>query len=75
MRQDRSLLGVGGKILKILNDEGRTVSELWYLIRVLDGSEESTVLTYDWFVLSLSFLYTINAVEFAHGVLSMRKNS
>lgn len=75
IRQDRSLLGVGGKILANLKDDDRTISELWYTIRLLEVSKENTPLSFDWFVLSLTFLYSINAIEFAHGVLSLRKNS
>jgi hypothetical protein len=69
LRQDRALLGVGGEILACL-DEDRTVSELWECVRNQRAQiAVTTPLSFDWFVLSLSFLYTISAVELVHGVI------
>lgn len=69
LRQDRALLGVGGEILACL-DEDRTVSELWECVRLRRGqSALATPLSFDWFVLSLSFLYTVAAVDLMNGVI------
>jgi hypothetical protein len=72
LRQDRALLGVGAEILSHL-DEARTVSELWERVR---GARVTTPaappLSFDWFVLSVSFLYAIKAIDFAHGIVSVR---
>jgi hypothetical protein len=72
LRQDRALLGIGGEILACL-DEGRTVSELWECVRAARrAAVPSAPLSFDWFVLSLSFLYTVSAVDLSDGVVSQR---
>ena len=72
LRQDRALLGVGAEILACL-DEARTVSELWECVRVSRRSNPTaTPLSFDWFVLSLSFLFSISAVDYEGGVIAAR---
>ncbi len=69
LRQDRALLGVGGEILACL-DEDRTVSELWECVRFQRAQVAlATPLSFDWFILSLSFLYAVAAVDLANGVI------
>lgn len=65
---ERSLIGVGAEILSQL-DGDRTVSELWARVQ---GSRDNSKapLSFDWFVLSLTFLFSIHAVEFNRGILS-----
>jgi hypothetical protein len=70
LRQDRALLGVGADILSHL-DEDRTVSELWERVRSARGQAASP-LPFDWFVLALTFLYAIAAVDLAEGVIRAR---
>lgn len=70
LRHDRAILGVGAEILARL-DQPRSVSELWENVRTARG-RSATPLTFDWFVLSLSFLYTIAAVEDASGLIRAR---
>ena len=65
---DRSLLGIGGEILEILEHE-QTVSELWQRVRDRRAGTKSP-LSFDWFVLSLAFLYAIDAVCFDRGILT-----
>ena len=62
LTHDRALLGVGGEILALL-DERRTISELWDRLR-LKRNLVAAPLSFDWFVLSLTFLYATTAVEF-----------
>ncbi len=70
LKQDRALLGIGSEILAVLEQE-QTVSELWE--RVQDVREEhANPLSFDWFVLSLSFLYAMGAVGYDRGVLAAR---
>jgi hypothetical protein len=71
LRQDRALLGVGAEILGHL-DEGRTISELWEQVRAARGPAASP-LSFDWFVLTLTFLYAISAVDFDRGVIVARQ--
>lgn len=66
----RALIGVGAEILSHL-DRPRDVSELWDRVRSV-RSEGAAALSYDWFVLALTFLYTIEAVEEEDGVLEAR---
>ena len=70
LQQDRALLGVGAEILGHL-DEERTVSELWERVRSARG-QSTTPLSFDWFVLALTFLYAIAAVDLADGVICAR---
>ncbi len=70
LQQDRALLGVGAEILGHL-DEERTVSELWERVHAARGPA-ATPLSFDWFVLALTFLYAVAAVEFVDGVISTR---
>ena len=70
IKLERTLLGIGGEILKNLNHD-QTVSELWF--KTQNQMENNSIsLTFDWFVLSLTFLYAINAIELDRGVLKKR---
>jgi hypothetical protein len=72
LREDRALLSIGAEILEHL-DEPRTVSELWERVRLTRASARMLApLSFDWFVLSLNLLYTISAVDFSRGVISVR---
>lgn len=72
LHQSRALLSVGGEVLRGL-DEPKTVSRLWNetsaRYRTTPGAP---TLTYDWFVLALALLYSINAIESDRGLLSKR---
>jgi hypothetical protein len=70
LQQDRALLGVGAEILSHL-DEERTVSELWERVRST-RSPKATPLSFDWFILALTFLYAIAAIDLADGVIYAR---
>lgn len=67
LKQDRALLGIGHEILVQLDDE-RTVSEAWERLQIARGPRANPI-SFDWFVLALSFLYAIGAVTVEHGVL------
>jgi len=67
LRPDRALLGLGGEILSAV-DDGRTVSELWESVQRRRQSRAAPI-SYDWFVVALSFLYAINAVSYEHGLI------
>lgn len=63
LREDRALIGVGADILATLT-EPRSVSSIWETVcherRARSGN---AVLSFDWFILALCFLYAISAVE------------
>ncbi len=66
---DRSLIGVGGKILSLL-EEPMTVSRLWDDFRdVRSAFPTQATISYHWFLLSLDFLYMIGAIDFERGLL------
>jgi hypothetical protein len=71
---DRCLLYVGAEVLRLLN-RPRTVSSLWHDFKThrSKNSELSTI-TYDWFVLSLDFLYALGSIKMEDGLLR-RKHS
>jgi hypothetical protein len=72
LQQDRALLGVGAEILGHL-DEERTVSELWERVRSARGPA-ATPLSFDWFLLALTFLYAIAAVDLTDGAIIVRSH-
>ena len=70
LNQNRALVGVGAEILAQL-DEPRSVSELWERVRATRaGRPDASALTFDWFVLALTFLNAIFAVRFVGGVIT-----
>lgn len=73
LKQDRALLGVGSEILAALTGE-YTVSELWEAVQQRRPQAVSP-LSFDWFVLALSFLYAIDAVGLEKGILTKRGES
>ena len=64
----RALIGVGADILSQL-DCPRDVSELWERVRSVRAGQMATALTYDWFILALTFLFTIQAIDQVDGLL------
>jgi hypothetical protein len=64
--QEKALLTIGAKLLKLL-DRPKTVSAVWQHVR-----NSEIPISYDWFVLALDLLYTIDAIEIHNGLLSRR---
>ena len=60
----RALVSLGADILRLLT-ETKTVSRLWDDFR--KSKVTTTDVTFDWFVLSLDFLFLVGAVEFDRG--------
>jgi ABC-3C biological conflict system middle component len=73
LQQSRALLGVGAEILGHL-DEERTISELWERIRSARGPA-AIQLSFDWFVLALTFLYAVAAIDLTDGVIRAKSSS
>lgn len=70
---ERSLLGIGSEILSIL-EEPKSVSRLWTDLQNRRGDKANRV-TFDWFVLALNLLHTLDAVDMERGRLSKRRPS
>ena len=67
LRPERAMLTVGAEVLRLLT-EPKTVSRLWdELKRAMDERSSTRKVNYDWFVLTLDFLYMLGAVEMDQG--------
>lgn len=72
---NRAIITVGAEILSQLN-EPVAISELWD--RVRDSRAErsgETPLSFDWFVLALTFLHAIFVVEITDGLIAIARRS
>jgi hypothetical protein len=66
---DRALIGVGAEVLRILK-RPMTMSRLWDEVRDRRTVDvPNAPIDYQWFVLSLDFLFLIGAVDFENGLL------
>jgi len=73
LHQNRALLTVGAEVLRRLS-EPKTVSKLWDEIqKSYRGRVGSPTLTYDWFILSLDFLFALNAIHLNDGLLAKQQ--
>lgn len=63
---DKSLLGIGSQILRIL-DNPLTVSRLWELSKA-----RIKLNSFQYFTLTLDFLYSIGAIEFKNNRIYKR---
>jgi hypothetical protein len=67
--QDRALLAIGADVLTMLA-RPQTVSKLWHDIKERRKPRKgASPLPYDWFLLALSFLFSIRLVELRDGRL------
>ncbi len=67
--EDRALIAVGAIALRHLN-EPKTVSRLWEEVRqAREQMSDHHTITYDWFILALDLLYTLQAIDFDKGRL------
>jgi hypothetical protein len=62
---DRSLLGIGAQLLALL-DEPKTISGLWAEVQANRG-EKARHFTFDWFILALNLLHSIDAIKLNRG--------
>ena len=68
--QERALLTIGGEILLRL-DRPKTISGLWEELNQSDPMQPNSPsrLSYDWFVLALDLLFTIDAITLNGGLI------
>lgn len=70
LKSDRALLTVGSEILAVMGERA-TVSDLWDHVRIYRSRHDSlSPLPFDWFILALSLLYTIGAINLDNGFLT-----
>ena len=73
LREDRALISIGGEILSILGGP-RKVSDVWEEVRALRAAKTgSSQLPFDWFVLAMSLLFALKAIDFVDGSLVPRR--
>ncbi len=73
--QDRALLTIGGHILTFLV-RPKTVSALWEELNRRDqgpGTIRAQRITYDWFVLALDLLYSLETIDLENGLVARRE--
>ena len=71
--QDRALLAIGADVLLILA-RPQTVSKLWDEVKQNRQDRRfSTRLPFDWFLLSLTLLFAVGAIELIDGRLHKAK--
>lgn len=67
---EKSLLWIGAEIIDLL-DQPKTVSRLWNDFKTHRNNNQSMPkISYEWFILTLDFLYTTNAIELIAGRIS-----
>lgn len=72
LKPDRALLSVGGEILAVLGAEA-TVSTVWDNVRAHRAKRAGTSpLPLDWFLLALSLLFAIGAIDLDGDLLTKR---
>lgn len=72
LHPDRALLTIGGEILAVL-EQGSSVSSVWERVRTRRAEcENAAPLPFDWFILALSLLYAIRAIDLDGDLLSRK---
>jgi hypothetical protein len=75
LKADRALLTIGGEILAVM-ETNASVSSVWDRVRKLRSARDgASPLPFDWFILALSLLYAMGAVELDNDVLVRRSVS
>ncbi|OJF99403.1 ABC-three component system middle component 6 [Pararhizobium antarcticum] len=64
LKPDRALLTIGSEILAVMTKGTSTVSMVWDDVRALRNKQDyASPLPFDWFILALSLLYAMGAVD------------
>jgi len=67
--ENRAILTIAGQLVMLLA-RPRTVSSLWEAIQREHALvSDMSVLGFDWFILSLDFLFALQAIELSDGAL------
>jgi hypothetical protein len=66
MPQDRSIFIFGATLLTLI-DKAKSISELWE--EISHNKQSGFIISYDWFILTLVWLFLIGAVKFEDGFI------
>jgi hypothetical protein len=69
--QEKALLTIGAKLLEHL-EKPKTISSIWEYFHQLESSNDIFIISFDWFVLVIDFLYLIDAIEMHEGLLQKK---
>ncbi len=72
IKTENALIGVGGEVLALL-DRNKTVSRLFHDLQERRQSDGLTTIQFDWFLLAVDFLFSIEAVRFDAGLIKKMK--
>lgn len=68
LRSELSLIYIGGIIQNLIVSASMTVDQLWHSVKKeYKAHNRDSEITYDWFVLALSMLYTIGSATLKDG--------
>ncbi|QQA42580.1 ABC-three component system middle component 6 [Pelagovum pacificum] len=68
IKTENALIGVGAEVLALLERE-KTVSTLFRDLQDWRRDNELPTIHFDWFLLSLDFLFSVKAIRFEAGIL------
>lgn len=68
VKTENALVGVGAEVLALL-DDAKTVSRLFHDLQERRQINELPTIHFDWFLLSVDFLFSIGAVRFEAGLI------
>lgn len=71
LSEERCLIGVGSEVFSLIT-EGKTVSKLWSDYK--ESTAIQSCISYDWFILSLDFLYSIQIIGYVNGKIRRLNN-
>lgn len=68
IKTENALIGVGAEVLALL-DRDKTVSRLFSDLQEDRRENELSTIHFDWFLLSMDFLFSIGAIRFDSGLI------
>lgn len=68
IKTENALVGVGAEVLSLL-ERDKTVSTLFRDVQNWRRDNDLSTIHFDWFLLSLDFLFSVGALRFESGVL------
>ncbi len=68
IKTENALVGVGAEVLSLL-ERDKTVSTLFRDVQKWRRDNDLATIHFDWFLLSLDFLFSVGALRFESGVL------